>query len=211
MYIISLLTKKIEKLVSCMPFCHNILGLYYKNKVKKEINLGKICSNDKVICIGCGSVPCTAFQIIKKTGAYVNIVDTDPIAVKNCKKLIKKLNLEDKANVIQGKGEEIDFKEATIIHVALQAFPSDKILKNILKNTSESVRILLRSPNESIKQIYSILNKFYPKEPCYCIEEKYDKKRAKLMYINRKGGHQDEKVIPANNRSNICNHTSMAS
>ncbi|MCK8826669.1 class I SAM-dependent methyltransferase [Natroniella acetigena] len=207
MGIIPVLTKKIEKWASYFPVSHYLLGIYYNKKVKREIELSDICNEDRVLCIGGGSVPCTALEIMKRTGASVDIVDLDPVAVRNSKRLIEKLDLDDKINVIQARGEEVDPRGFTVIHVALQAYPHDQILKNILFKLSEGARILLRSPKESLNKVYSTLNQVYPTGEYQCVEKEYGKGAAVLLFIDPEGGNEDEEsfTIYSGNTAGISN------
>ena len=70
------------------PISDNYLTLY-EELVKKEVNLGKINSNDKILVIGCGSLPSTTVLIYFYSKAKITSIDIDKKATFNAKKFSK--------------------------------------------------------------------------------------------------------------------------
>ncbi|MCC5910528.1 MAG: hypothetical protein JJT76_08845 [Clostridiaceae bacterium] len=207
---VALLTKELEKVLSFFPMSNSFLRLYYKNIVEREISLGEISSKDKVLCIGGGSFPCTAMEIASRTGAYVQVIDMDPCAVENSKRLIKKLDLSEKVKVIKASGEEVDPSGFSVVHVALQAYPQDKIVKNLLKNSENNIRILVRSPKTLIKSFYkSIQGKGYCSK-CEAVQQKYSNTKATLLFIKDEERLNNEKTATAFNRNTTGNSNILA-
>lgn len=150
MRLLSEATKIVEKISSRYPLLMNLYGLYYKNIVKKEINLGDISIGDRVLCIGGGAFPSTAITIARETGAKVKVIDHDSIAVMKSRELISKLGLSSQIEVADGKGENVDPREFTVIHVALQVHKREEILKCLLSKVDSKTRILVRTPDSSL-------------------------------------------------------------
>ncbi|TYQ13065.1 UNVERIFIED_CONTAM: Dimethyladenosine transferase (rRNA methylation) [Acetivibrio alkalicellulosi] len=159
MKLISMITKEMERFFSKNFALVRLYNMYYKNIVKREVELAEINCNDCVLCIGGGSVPCTALEIAAKTGARVRVIDVDPDAIEKSKKIILKLNLSHcvKAQLISG--QNINASDFSVIHIARQAVPHNEIIENITKNASTNTRILLRSNKNCLKKLNKIFDK----------------------------------------------------
>ncbi len=208
---ISLATKNLEKTVLYFPFLINHFRAYYRGIVKNEICLGKICSRDNVLCIGGGPLPCTALEIAEKTGAIVEVIDNDPNAIELASQIIRRLNLEDRVKVTYGDGQTFDVSCFSVVHVALQARPQDKILWNVMKKASEGTRILMRRPKDNLESFYSKL----PKD-CLLINNNMIKQynytiKETLLFIKGHGRRKNEKTTTLYNRNNINNRSIMVS
>lgn len=151
--ILNKLTSQIERLSFYIPFTRYFFEKYYKEVVTKEVALASIKKEDKVLFIGGGSVPATAYEIHRQTKASVDVIDIDKKAVKLAKELTNKLGYSD-INILHGDGTKIDASSYTVVHIALQANPQYKILENIASNSFESTRILIRCPKDSLRYFY---------------------------------------------------------
>ncbi|WP_026478883.1 SAM-dependent methyltransferase [Alkaliphilus transvaalensis] len=193
MKIIPTFTVGLERLFSSFPLLINICSLYYKEIVKKEIKLGEISSHERVLCIGGGSVPCTALEIAKRTGAKVQVVDIDPTAVENAKKVVKRLGMESQIDVKLASGQQIDTSSFNVIHVALQAQPHEEILENVWKKAPCGTRVLIRSPKDCLRKFYTALSRDYSCINCKSIEQKYCTMKETLLFTKTEGGLDYEK------------------
>lgn len=154
MKIIPGLTTKLEEFLCHFLPLAKLLKIYYEPIVKREIALGKINKNDKVLCIGGGAVPWTAIEIVSQTGATVHVIDYDQKAVEAARGFLKQLNLENKITVLVGDGRTVDVSPYSVAHVALQAYPQEKILHHLLEKGKSNTRILVRCPKEGISCLY---------------------------------------------------------
>lgn len=207
---IALITKELEKILSIYPATSCVFYPYYKMMVDKEIELGKISKEDKVLCIGGGSFPFTALEIAKKTGAEIQIIDVDPTAIKNSKKVIHKLHMEEKIKVCQEWGQNVDASSFTVIHIARQAVPHEEILNNILSRATNGSRILVRSNRNSLTSIYNLLHLPYYCDKYSCKEKNYSMIKSTLLYIKNLGGKKNEKASPIYNRDIVGSNHSLA-
>lgn len=157
-------TKWIEKNLSKYNPLIKLYGLYYRNIVKKEIKLANVRSCDKVLCIGGGSIPCTAIELASQTNAQVHVIDIDHRAVECAKNVILKLGLDKKITVINGKGQEIDIEPYDVVHVALQVCPKEEVLKNIWEKAKEGNRIIVRMPRKTLRSFYSNITEEFIKK-----------------------------------------------
>ena len=91
-------------------------------------------------------MPYTAIMLHQLTGAKVTVIDNNKHCVKQSAELVKRLNLENSIRIICGEGETIDYDGFTVIHLALQITPKDKVLKRVLERAEEGVKSLCVCP-----------------------------------------------------------------
>ena len=56
----------------------------------KEINLANVTKDDRILHIGCGSIPATSVLLAKKTGSEVTGIDNDFSSVKQAQSYVIK-------------------------------------------------------------------------------------------------------------------------
>ncbi|KAB2951809.1 class I SAM-dependent methyltransferase [Heliorestis acidaminivorans] len=148
MKLISKLTPLVEQVALRSSWMFRLHKKYYEEVVSKEILLGRITKEDKVLCIGGGPLPCTALEIAQRTGARVDVIDCDRSAVYCARKFVEKLGLTSQIKIFCASGQHIDTSPYTVVHVALQAMPQDAILRNVWQGAQKGTRVLLRCPDD---------------------------------------------------------------
>lgn len=148
-------TKSFEKILFSSDRLVCIYDLYYKNIVKREIDIARIKNSDRVLIIGGGAIPSTAINIARNTKAMVDVIDIDMEAVEKSRKLIKRLNLEDKINIDLKDALKVDSKNYDVIHVALQVTPKEEVINNVWDKSKKGSRMLIRQPKKLLKRFYS--------------------------------------------------------
>lgn len=148
------ITKYLEKTCCENKILNKFFDFYYSKIVQNEVKLGKISKDDKVLCIGGGPMPCTAAQISRRSGCKVTVIDNDYEAASIACKYIKNLNLEDRIKIKVCSGEEIALEEYSVIHIALQVHPKEKVFSYVWKNCSIGTRILMREPKKTLESCY---------------------------------------------------------
>lgn len=209
MKIIALITKQLEKFLAPFPLLIKLYGLYYRNMVRKEIEQGNVSSRDRVLCIGGGPLPCTALEIARQTGARVQVIDYDLAAVSIARRVIARLNMEDKVKVIQAGGQHVDVGGFTVVHVARQASPLVEILENVWFNSPQGARILIRTPGSGLKRFYAALPEGCLHNSCVNGQKNNSSARMTLVLLRGQGRVEDEKVRVAFNRLAIHGRTSL--
>lgn len=149
MEIIPILTKGLEKIASFFPIIIPIHHLYYNALVEGEIHTCNISCKDKVLCIGGGPLPCTAMEIARKTGAYVEVIDNDPKSVKMANRVLSLLNMDKNIKVIENSGQQVDASKYSVIHVARQVTPKIETFRNVWGKAPKGARILVRRAKDS--------------------------------------------------------------
>lgn len=144
------ITKTLETACALFPGLIRIMGLYYDRMVEDEVAAARIHEGDRVLCIGGGPVPYTALRIWKLTGAPVTVVDSDLKAVNTAARLIRGMEMEESITVLYSEGESVDATGYSVVHVALQVTPRERVLENIRKSLPEKARVLVRSPRHQV-------------------------------------------------------------
>lgn len=165
-------TKLLEKSCVNSKTLVGLCNVYYKRLVREEVDISEIKKEDRVLCIGGGSVPCTALEIHRQTGARVDIIDIDGSAVLNSRKLIERLGLEGKIRVSKDFGQTVNMREYNVVHIALQVTCKDEVLDNIFKNSGENTRVLMRMPKKSLKCFYCNVHSKFSNNLDLCVEKR---------------------------------------
>ncbi len=147
-------TRCLEKTLSHFPKLAMLCMNYYNNIVKEEIKLARIQSEDRVLFIGGGAIPSTAYRIHQYTGAKVDVIDKDRCAVERAKKLTESLDLQESVRVFEADGKTMDTKKYSVILVALQACPHQEILENALEKAAAHTRVVTRCPAHGLQAFY---------------------------------------------------------
>ncbi|SCZ06885.1 nicotianamine synthase family protein [Alkaliphilus peptidifermentans] len=193
MKLIPTFTSKLEKLCSISPLLIKLVEIYYKDLVKREVDLGQISCDDHVLCIGGGPLPCTALAIANQTGAQVYVIDIDPLSVEIAQKVIKRLNMTQKVKVGLASGQQMDVSDFSVVHVALQAYPREDIFKNVWKKAPAGARILMRSPKEALRPFYSSLpDECHKCHQCMNIKQNNMTISCTLLFTKNQGGFKDD-------------------
>lgn len=164
------LTQSVEKIYSSNFLFRKCLLSYYKPIVKRETKLIDKSKVENILCIGGGNFPATAILLHKLTKANVTVIDNDQTTIKNATKLIKKLKLENKVNVLNVDGLEIDALPYDLVHVALQISPKDDVIKQIRNSKKDCTPVIVRIPKDKLKNLYneySAVEAKFTKQPFY--------------------------------------------
>lgn len=148
-------TKLMEYALSCFTPLIKLYQRYYDPIVKQEVSIAEITETDRVLCIGGGSVPCTAILIATLTGAKVKVIDIDERAIKRSRAVIKRLQLTDKIIIEQASGESVQLQDVTVVHLAVQLHLKDQIVNHIWSQALADTKIIVRMPKDALQGFYS--------------------------------------------------------
>jgi len=138
------ITSYFEKLALGLPLFLGILSIYYKKRVLKEIKAACVRYDDKVLCIGGGPCPLTAVYIHRCTGAHITVIDNNSDAVEAGNRFINMMNLSSAITFVQSNGETFNLHGFSMVHVALQVSPREKVIRHIQTCAAPNVQILVR-------------------------------------------------------------------
>ncbi|WP_161635991.1 nicotianamine synthase family protein [Desulfonatronovibrio hydrogenovorans] len=146
-----------EKLSSASRVLTWVYSKPYKQVLENEIRLGRLCSTDVVLNIGCGAVPFTALYLATLTGARVYAVDIDPRAVALARKCVHNAGLGHRISVIRKNGTEPFDRPFSAAIVALQAEPKNRIMQVMKKTACSGARLIFRLPSPAYRDHYDNL------------------------------------------------------
>lgn len=149
-------TKKLECLAARNKAAYNVLALYYKRIVHKEIRLADINEKDRILCVGGGPCPFSGILLHEHTKAHVTIIDNDGYCVEVSRQLVRKLGYENYIEIRHGDGSDICPEDYTVIHMALQVSPLDKVFRYMKQKCKLGSKILVRIPKKYLAHTYNI-------------------------------------------------------
>lgn len=100
---------------------------------------------ERILFIGSGPLPISAFYLHHLTGKRIDCLDRDQAAVEVSRRVIDKLGLNDALRVFNGVGESFNLADYDLIVIALLAKPKRRILRNVRKHSAPGCRILCRT------------------------------------------------------------------
>lgn len=153
-------TQKFEDRALGSPVVYNLLEKYYKSTVENEQILGSITQADHMLCIGGGICPLSAILFSQNTGAKVTVIDNNLDCVTKAKQAVAHLGLSDQIRVLHQDGAEshMDFAQFSVVHLALQVSPLDKVFTFIDSKIAPGTRVLVRRPKQRLKGLYCQLS-----------------------------------------------------
>jgi hypothetical protein len=122
----------------------NYLKLY-EDIVEKEICMAKISSKDRILVIGCGSLPATTALIAMKTKAEITTIDTDLKAAHEASYFFKNLNLERQITVEHADGLKYPISKFDVIFVLYGVQQQKEILNYLAENMQDTTKIIFRT------------------------------------------------------------------
>ena len=155
------LTYKIEGRAAKASSVYKLASKYYRDIVKNEAVLANVAENDHILCIGGGMCPFSAILFHQITGAKVTVIDNNLLCIPKARQVIHRLGL---CKMIQVKCHdgckgELDYSQFTVVHLALQVNPMEKVFEHIEKQVNVGTKILIRRPKKSLNAIYCNLAK----------------------------------------------------
>ncbi len=157
MGIIQKTTSFFEKRVFKNPLLFYLYSLPYRYILYNEIKLAEICSEDRILNIGCGAIPFSAVHIAQLAGARVEAVDIDPEACREGQKNLQRLGLEEKITITQADGTSCEVGGFSVVLVALQAEPKNEIMQNLQLKADSGTRVVFRKPRAGFENQYQPL------------------------------------------------------
>lgn len=149
-------TRRIECLAGRSKIIYALGAHYYKPVIRKEAALAQLTSRDRVLFVGGGACPFSPILLHQATGAFITIIDLDPDCCQKAEALIHKLGLADRMEVRCQNilDEGLDLSVYTVIQLALQVHPLDRVLNRLERQGTAGTRILFRQPKKSLASLY---------------------------------------------------------
>lgn len=166
------IVKLIERISEKIGFVGDLYLTLYQRSVAQEAKLASITKADKILHIGCGSLPYTA-EVMAQTGAKVIAIDNDPEAVKAATIYVAKKNLN--FEIFLGNGEDYQIEDFTVIVLSLGVQPLEPIIQRILCQARKGTRVVFR--------VSQWLGRFYANQsfPSFLVDQKEHYKKIQMV------------------------------
>lgn len=122
--------------------------------VNREVSLGRIRPDDRVLCVGGGRTPFTACLLAEKTGADVTVIDHDPTVIADAEAFISSWQLlKGRVRCKWQDGQEPGHDPYNIAHIALQVAPQAKVTEAMFQ-LAGCEKVLCRIPKPGMQDQY---------------------------------------------------------
>jgi len=113
--------------------------------VDNEINLAGISKDNKVLHIGCGSIPASSILLAKKSGNQVTGIDIDARSVNQAKLCVLKSGVSDKVQIIKADAKNFSIDKFDIIIISQGIKKYKNVLEHIAKSMKSDAQVIFRS------------------------------------------------------------------
>ena len=153
-YFFSKIVCTVEKVLSLsLGFFHFYGKIFYQRMLEKELEMLDLRPHAKILHIGTGSLPYTAFYLAKK-GFDIQGIDLDPTAVRRSNILLKHLKMSRTIQIIERSGLSIDPSSFDAVWISLHVSNKDLIIKSLLIKTGNGLSIICREPRSWLSFFY---------------------------------------------------------
>ena len=149
---------------------HNMLftKMYIKfhtYSVKKEIEMAGLKKEDKILHIGCGSIPYTLIILSDVLKTKVVGIDINQKVVDNARNLLKKFEKYDSIIIDKAEGVKYNVLPFNVIIISYGINQHDLVLKHVIDSVCKKSKVIIRGSNlEKNKYIGKIVEKYYTKK-----------------------------------------------
>ncbi|MCL2201851.1 MAG: hypothetical protein FWB75_07775 [Oscillospiraceae bacterium] len=157
---ITKLTHRIEYWAANKSLIYHIASQYYKDVIKKEIDLANITKSDRILCIGGGFCPFSAILLHQATGAKVTVIDNDSACIPKARAVVRRLGLSEHIHLECKEGccASLSMSEFTVVHFALQITPIEQVFAEVEKRVNPGTKLLIRRPKDQLSNMYCKLS-----------------------------------------------------
>ncbi|MBF4469715.1 MAG: methyltransferase [Methanobrevibacter arboriphilus] len=117
----------------------------YEGLIKNESQLVKFDENKKIVFIGSGPLPLTLIMFNKIFKSKCIGIEMDEEIANLSRKVLKKINMEEKIEIIVGDEKTIQNIDYDIIMVAALAEPKERVFANVWELINEKTPVLYRT------------------------------------------------------------------
>ena len=135
----------IERIIIKLPRFLNYYIDFYSEMARKEIDLAGITKDDKILHLGCGSIPASSILFNKYTDAKVICIDINERSVSEAKICISLLNITKKLEVIHANALNYSMDSFDVIVISQGINPNKEVLKHISENINANARVIYRT------------------------------------------------------------------
>ncbi len=157
----NMLSRAVKLIESNLAFSLRLFSIYgelfYSGMVQKELKMANLKPGSKILHIGSGAVPYTAFYLSKK-GYFVKGIDNDRRAVLIARNLLDSLGASRMTEIGTMEGLDADMGGFNAVWVSLHVKNKELIIKKLKKNMASGCVIVCREPRNWLKLLYNESN-----------------------------------------------------
>ena len=153
-----------EKIFSKLDILLPVYIQYYQELIQTEIDLAQIAEKRTLLDVGSGSIPASCILLAKKTNVKIVGIDKNPESVKRSKKVLSRLNLEERVEIIDANAMNFPMNDFDIIIIANGINPYYELLERVSKDMRNDATVIFRTfshSNEELAQKDLFLKKFF--------------------------------------------------
>lgn len=117
----------------------------YEKLVSDEVKLAHLSEDDKLVFVGGGPLPLTLILLNRMFGIKGTSIEVIPEIAAISRKVLDKLGLSSKINVICGDETELSKLSYDAVMVAAFAEPKNRVFQNVRRIVSTETKILYRT------------------------------------------------------------------
>jgi len=134
----------IDRLSSRSKLIANIYEETVGKEYKKERKTFDFSKSKKILHIGGGAYPITAFNLSNLNNVEIVTIDHNKKSIEIAKKMIKEKNLGHKISAKVGNGTNYPLNGFDTIIISGCSFPKIQVINYVLKNAEPNTRIIIR-------------------------------------------------------------------
>jgi hypothetical protein len=155
----------------------------YEYLARCEIELARMGAGDRVLFIGSGFLPITAFEYARQCGCRVDCVDFVPEAIECARKIAEGIDMAEQVRFFQTRGEDHDPSPYDVILVGVLALPKQGIFARLDAGAKRGCRILCRTTYGLRQLVYQ--------------QASYDARALRRLVPGGRSAARGERVISA--------------
>jgi hypothetical protein len=155
----------------------------YEDMARSEVELAGIRAGDRVLFIGSGVLPITAFEYARQSRCTVDCIDFVAEAIARSRRSAERLELADRVHSLQARGETHDPSTYDVILVGVLATPKGEILRHLDAHAKPACRIICRTT-------YGLRQLIYPRAS-------YDMRELGRLALRARSVARGDRVISA--------------
>ena len=141
---IATLTRFQETFMGRFRFSDKLSALYYNRILDKEIALGNVRPGDRVLFIGGGSMPYSAYYLNQKTSAAVDVLDHDASVITSARAYLENRQARD-VHVYCGAFDSLNIGQYDHIFLAKQLIGKHRMINQLNQRKADHARLVVRA------------------------------------------------------------------
>lgn len=141
----------LEILATQSSYFEHHLMMWRKPMFSKEVAVLHLTPGEKILHLGCGTLPTTSLLIAQTAPVHVVGIDNNKIAVRIAQRFIKRKNLAESITIQYGDEGHFSLNDFDAIFIAINVWPLDRVLRHLATTMKPSARILCRSNHDDVE------------------------------------------------------------